>query len=550
MNIIVKQISSLEKVRPGEPVNFRRVHRKTLMRGESFSYQIAIHTEENIRVAVTATSPLGDNCIKLYAVKNTAMDYPIYLGSDDDYITKEPGLMPDMLMPIENEGQHIRLATESEAVWVTVKVPKDAEPGVYPVTVTIAWSGIEEYAQINQVMYLDVINEVIPEQSTTFTQWFHTDCIADVHNVPVYSEAHWDLIDKYMALASEMGINMILTPVITPPLDTAEGLRRTCVQLVKIEKQGDTYLFDFSLLKRWISLVNKNSIKYIEISHLFSQWGLKYAPNIVVTENGEESYMFGWHVDSKSDEYRNFLTQFLPALIKFLEDEGIKDRCWFHVSDEPNGDHIENYKYAYNLIKPLIGDCQTFDALSNYDFYKTGLVGTPVPSTYNIQSFIDHKVPNLWTYYCCGQHYKVGNRFLAMPSHRNRILGLQLYKFNVVGFLHWGYNFYNSEHSRNKINPYITSSSDKGFPSGDAFSVYPITNGVVPSLRAIVFKDALNDIEICHKLESFIGRDEVVKMIDTAAGMDLTFSEYPRNSAFIPDLIEKMEQMIKSYTAK
>lgn len=550
MNITVRQISSLEKIRPGEAVTAKSVHRKTLMRGESFSYQIAVQTKENLRIAVTAESPLGNDNIRLYSVKNTVMDFPSYPDSDDDYITKEPGLMPDILMPIENEGHHMRLADESGAVWVTVNVPEDAEPGVYPVTVTVAWSGIEDSARINEVMYLDVTNAVIPKQKTIFTQWFHADCIADVHNVPVYSEEHWALIDKYMALAAKLGINMILTPVITPPLDTGEGLRRTCVQLVKIEKKGDTYLFDFSLLKRWISLVNKNNIKYIEISHLFSQWGLKYAPNIVVTQNGEESYMFGWHVDSKSDEYRNFLNQFLPALIKCLENEGVKDRCWFHISDEPNELHLENYKYAYDIIKPLIGDCQTLDALSNYSFYETGLVPNPATSTNHIEPFLEHNVPNQWAYYCCGQYYKVGNRFLAMPSYRNRILGLQMYKYNIVGFLHWGFNFYNSQLSRNKINPYVTSSSDKAFPSGDPFSVYPIKDGVVPSLRAVVFKEALNDIEICRTLESFIGRDEVIKMIDTAAGMELTFSEYPKNSEFIPALMENMEKMIKTYTKK
>ena len=116
----------------------------------------------------------------------------------------------------------------------------------------------------------------------------------------------------------------------------------SCTQLVKIEKNGDNYSFDFTLLKRWIELCKKNNMKYFEISHLFSQWGLKYAPNIKVSENGE-------------------------------------------------------------------------------------------------------------------------------------------------------------------------------------------------------------DIEICRMLESFIGRDKVIEMIDNEAGMDLTYSQYPRNPEFVPDLIGKMEQMIKSY---
>ena len=48
---------------------------------------------------------------------------------------------------------------------------------------------------------------------------------------------------------------------------------------------------------------------------------------------------------------------------------------------------------------------------------------------------------NGWVYYCCGQGYKVSNRFIAMPAWRNRILGVQLYKYKMEVFLHWGYNF-------------------------------------------------------------------------------------------------------------
>ena len=127
----------------------------------------------------------------------------------------------------------------------------------------------------------------ISEQKTKATQWFHTDCISAIHNVPAYSEQHWELIDKYMAMASELGINMILTPVITPPLDTGVGVERPNVQLVRMEKKGDKYEFDFSLLHRWIELAKSNGMKYFEISHLFSQWGLEYAPNIYIYEDGE-----------------------------------------------------------------------------------------------------------------------------------------------------------------------------------------------------------------------------------------------------------------------
>jgi len=558
MSIIVKQISSLEKIIHSEIGKINTINKKTIMKGESFSYQIAIQSSNNTEVYAEVISPLEKH-INLYSVKNAVMDFPVYtdeddkvLIPDDDFITKKPGLMPDILMPIEYEKNMVRISNEACAFWVRVKIPEDIECGEYPVTVKLICKhpfikNSDNIQTFEKTMYIDVIDKKIPEQKTIFTQWFHTDCIADVHNVPIYSEEHWELIDKYMAMASEVGINMILTPVITPPLDTGVGITRPCTQLVKIERKNKKYIFDFTLLKRWIKLAEKNNIKYFEISHLFSQWGLKYAPNIRVIENGEESYMFGWHTDAKSCEYKDFLNQFIPALIDFFETEGVKERCWFHISDEPRIEHIDAYKYAYDTIKPLLKGCETLDAISNYAFYEKGLISNPVTASDHIDTFIENNAKNQWVYYCCSQYVGVGNRFLAMPSYRNRILGLQMYKFNIKGFLHWGYNFYNNQLSRKKINPYITTSSDKAFPSGDPFSVYPVENDVVPSLRAVIFKEALNDIEVCRTLESYIGRDKVIEMIDKAAGMNITFADYPRNNDFILSLIEEMEIMIKKY---
>ena len=190
------------------------------------------------------------------------------------------------------------------------------------------------------------------------------------------------------------------------------------------------------------------------------------------------------------------------------------------------------------------------DALSNLDFYESGLVSVPVTSTRHLGPFLEKQIDHQWAYYCCGERTEVGNRFLAMPSYRNRILGLQLYKYNIEGFLQWGYNYYNTGVSEYEINPYLTTSGDKCYPSGDPFSVYPYKDGAIPSLRAVVFKEALQEIGLCKLLEGYIGREAVVKFIDKEAGMNLTFKEYPRNSSFLPSINDKMKQMIQDILQK
>ena len=133
---------------------------------------------------------------------------------------------------------------------------------------------------------------------------------------------------------------------------------------------------------------------------------------------------------------------------------------------------------------------------------------------------------------------------MAMPSYRNRIIGIQLYKYNIKGFLQWGFNFYYSQYSLYPINPYVTTSADKAFPSGDSFSVYPGKNGPLPSLRGIVFKEALQDMQMLEMLEKIIGKEKTLTLIEECAGMDVTFDNYPRNADFIINLREKVREKI------
>ncbi len=553
MSIRVKQISAMHKVRLETDMDVAAVNTAAVLKGQSYSYQIPLSSREKRVLRVELSSPISEH-IRLYAVKNVPMDLAVSEEAKshpewDDFITKEAGYMPDLLLPLEEQNNYITVGSQPLSIWVEVKIPEALEAGRYNICISLKG----EYFPENEVkcfdecMELEVVDAVLPPQKTVFTQWFHVDCIATAHNVEVYSEKHWQLIDRYMALASSLGINMLLTPVITPSLDIKKGKYRGNTQLVDIEKSGDSYSFDFSKLKRWISLCKKNGIKYLEIAHLFSQWGLKYTPNILVTENGKADYMFGWQVSVRDERYKDFLNQLLPALVRLLEEEGVLDCTCFHISDEPSAEHLEEYKYAHSIVKPLIGNCKIIDAISDYEFYKEGLIDVPVPISSSVDSFIGNKAQNLFTYYCCISEAKESNRFMSMPSYRNRIIGLQLYKYGLKGFLHWGYNFYNSRLSRYTINPYLTTSADLGFPSGDSFSVYPYRDTALPSLRAMVFRDALEDIRLCSLLESYIGKEGVVKLIDGTAGMEITFSDYPRNSEYIPTVMKKIIDEIRRF---
>jgi hypothetical protein len=173
------------------------------------------------------------------------------------------------------------------------------------------------------------------------------------------------------------------------------------------------------------------------------------------------------------------------------------------------------------------------DALSDYSFYEAGLVEVPACANNHIEPFLENKVKNLWSYYCCAQGNKVSNRFMSMPSYRNRIYGIQIYLHKIKGTLHWGYNFYNSVESRRQIDPYRVTDCDYGMPSGDSFLVYPGHDGIPEeSIRIMVLDEAMSDICAMHLLESLADRETVVQIIEEEAGMKITFSQYPQEPTF------------------
>jgi len=532
-------LSSLAKVFADEQPRDPQLSKASMLANEEFSFQIAYMGDESIdRVEITAEGSLAPY-MTLYNVDLVPSTLPVPLHNDNYILRNTPGLYPDPLVPTYPLNRIMKNVWKS--LWVTVK--PEGITGEQTATIVFSHAELGELAR--KTVTIDIIPAELPEQDLVCTMWFHIDGIAQRHNVEPYSEEGFELIGKYMKAGSDHGVNMVLTPVLTPPLDTAIGGERMTVQLVDIVKDGDKYEFDCSKLVRFIELAKANGKKYLEISHLFTQWGAYHAPKVMATDKADGQYkrIFGWETDAAGEEYVNFLKQFVPAVIETVKACGMEKNTYFHVSDEPSLDHLEQYQKVGAILRELTEGFPIIDALSNIDFYNTGAIKTPIPASNHIEPFLEAEIEERWVYYCIGQAVKVSNRFFGMPSERNRVLGVQMYKHNIDGFLQWGFNFYNSVHSLRPIDPWHDTDAGGGFPSGDAFVVYPYENGCIPCLRLKVFNEGLQDMRAMKLAESLCGRDAVMAALEE--GIDpITFSDYPHDAAWLLGVREKINAMI------
>lgn len=525
-------VSSLAKVFPDEELIELEAKQGSALLNETFSFQVAYRTDGLLKgIHVRVESALS-KWISVRRVGVAPSELPVFPDHDEHVLRSTPGLYPDPLYPVAEDETLAALPGQWRAIWITVDPSGEVGPDKYPIVVHLETATGETLG--SEKFELELIPAALPEQKLLHTEWFHVDCLATQYNVEVFSEEHWQLIDRYVETAVKHGVNMLLTPLFTPPLDTQVGGERPTVQLLDVEvMEGEQYRFGFDRLKRWIDLCQKNGIKYFEFSHLFTQWGAKHAPKIMATENGEYKRIFGWETDAAGKEYHSFLRQLLPTLSAWIKDQGLEHNSYFHVSDEPNISQLESYEKASRIVRELLPDFPIIDALSDYDFYSRGLVQIPVPANDHIEAFLQNEVTPLWTYYCCSQYKGVSNRFFSMPSARNRILGVQLYKYDVTGFLHWGYNFWYSQYATRVIDPFRVTDADVAFPSGDSFLVYPGEEGPIESIRLEVFQEALQDLRALRLLEEIYGREYVLEALEEGLEEPITFSNYPRDASWL-----------------
>ncbi|WP_133786913.1 DUF4091 domain-containing protein [Kribbella sp. VKM Ac-2571] len=510
--VLCDALAKVHPVRDPRPVSAETRFQAFL--GERASFQLAYRPPLEptfrdprplqVRVEGTAADLVAMSSVDLVPCAFVALP-----GHDDGYEFDEPGLYPDVLRPVPNGEAPVRFGSWS-AVWFDVVTTDPARAGVHQLTVVVSAPDGSELHRAPVAVEITGIE--LPPLDIVSGHWMHLDSLADHYGVEVFSEEHWAIVERFMASAVEMGATSLLAPVWTPPLDTAVGTYRTVVQLIDITATSDGYEFGFDRLRRWLDVCRRTGITGVEVAHLFTQWGAKTTPGIVV---GEER-VFGWDVPATDVRYRELMEALLPALQAVLDDEWDREYVVFHISDEPSGeDGLASYLAAKAVVADLLKGWTVVDALSEHSFYTSGAVEVPVVATDHVEPFLAERPERMWVYYCVSQDRDVANRFIGMPSARNRAIGHQLFASGVDGFLHWGFNFWYTWHSIRRVDPFADTSAGGAFPSGDPFAVYPGPDGTPwPSLRHRVFAQAMWDHRALQAVRAAHGNAAALDLID------------------------------------
>mgnify|MGYP000395085476 CR=1 FL=1 len=140
-----------------------------------------------------------------------------------------------------------------QTIWVTVRVPKDARPGEYSGNVTITAKGV---APVKMPVKLTVADMVLPdprENNTNFDPQESWESVAMQYKVPLWSERHWQLLDKVFELMGRAGGDSVYLLLARR---THFGNSESMVRWIRKEDGG--YAHDFSVAEKYVDLAIKH----------------------------------------------------------------------------------------------------------------------------------------------------------------------------------------------------------------------------------------------------------------------------------------------------
>jgi hypothetical protein len=503
-------------------------------RNEQFSFQVAMRSDEantqTVRVEAEGPAEWSVRVRRVGYVPvrhlNTALaDGPLEV----DGLGHVPGYVPD---PLFEEAELVLPGAETHAFWVTVRPAASVEPGEYRIAVRVIPERGKAQVRTVKVQVHDIALQ--PRRDFSMTHWFYADSIADWYGVAPFCEAFWPLCEAYMRNYADHGLDMIYVPVFTPPLD---GVKRP-TQLLRVTNQGDgAFSFDWTDVRRWIRMAKDCGVTDFEWTHPFTQWGVKHAIRIYEGQGLDEKLLWEPETPATGSVYREFLSQFLPELKTFLEEEGLLEHSFFHVSDEPhNEDDKANYRAARALLKELAPWMKTMDALTDIAYGRERLTDMPVPSIRTALQFAEEGIES-WCYYCCGPRGKFLNRLLDTPLPKIAMHGFLFYRWPFKGFLHWGYNYWFRSQTRELIDPFTVQDGHKwpNWAYGDTFVVYPGPAGPIDSLRWEVFAESLQDYRLLQTL-GVSREDELLQSLRN-------FDDFPKQESWRANVRHELFQL-------
>jgi hypothetical protein len=456
------------------------------IRNELVSAQCVVRARQDVKNLTVSIGPLklknGDaslppDCTTWNFVGSIAIDENTPKYHKSDLLRAAPARFPDYLSDATRTAVD---ANQYKAVYLTIRIPPDAQPGDYEGTVSFH----SDQGDAALPLTLTVHPLTLPdERHLMVTEWFTTSQFAKFHGVaPSDSDAFHEMLGVYARNMADHRQNVFQVPL----------------TLVASTRRSDgTLVFDFSRFDRWAEVFwSTGRMDLLETGFVARfQPGGWSSREIVLRD-------FSVRDEAKNGSVtmpgREFLPVFLPALERHLSERGWLEKTVFHIADEPSNHNIMSWREISDLIHTWGPNLRRIDAIETPHCLDRLEIWVPKLDHYatwqDAYTNAQRKGYEMW-FYTVGifQAGSLPNKTVDVPLIQSRTMHWFNYRFGLTGYLHWGFNRWTDD-------PF----ESPGQHRGDGWHVYPKSGGLLNSLRWEQMRNGIQDYEYLRLLEDKI----------------------------------------------
>ena len=389
-------------------------------------------------------------------------------------------------------------ANTTQAVWLTLHIPKDVQPGTYVGKLEVR-AGARQADFALRVRVLDFVLPDLPEGSFYMNIWQDPAAVARWAKVPVWSEEHWKLLEVYARDLAAHGQKSITTSILHDPWRSQTG--NVFPSMVAWRFPGEWQLgqeakfaFDYAVFDRYVALMMKAGVK--KTIHCFSMVnGPGDSPDCDIGYVDTTTGQFRIRHTAVGDAwYRQAWARFLPEFARHLQSKGWLERTYIGFDEKPQNilTGIENVLKAHApaLKIALAGGSSSQESVSAGDLT---IHWDDLARPETVRQLLAKRAGiGPTTFYTACAPYSP-NVFLYSPLWEARMLPWIAWRFRLAGYLRWAYHCWPDT---------LWQQPRFRWHSGDMYFVYPGEQGPISSTRWEQLRQGVQDYEALHMLKT------------------------------------------------
>lgn len=502
-------------------------------RGEHASFQVALRAEGFIEGLKATVSTFSDGSNEIGGARTAFVGYVRVSRSTPnpsrDRLLPISGLYPDPLLEVPSVDVR---AHQSQPVWVTVPVPVEAAPGRYHGELVLTGTLDGRDFEVVKELWIQVYDVVVDKTKLWVTNWFNASpgnfaYLNSGQPVEELSDTWWRHMEILARKMAEYRQNVALLS----PLRLAG---------YTLNADG-SYGIDFSNFDRAVEIFrDAGVIGRIEGGHIGGRegnWISNFVVSVPIVSGGATEFR---NYPIQHDSARAFYRQFFPALHRHLVEKGWWEIYSQHLADEPIAENWQSYVDIARFVKSLVPDILIVEACHTRNLNNVVDIWVPqLNFLHTDYAFYQERMQagdEVWHYTCLAPQGEYANRFIELPLIKTRLLHWINYRYDVPGYLHWGFNFWRGDPFTESTD--IQTESGNVLPGGDCWIVYPARDAIWSSVRLEAMRDGIVD----HTLLGMLGDREPELARELARQVVYQFDRYDMS---VPDFRTKRKKLLE-----